>query len=357
MEVKNKVTVISFFIVIIGVFILNLFLEDKIISDTERRYLVKFSDVTFENMSTKLDEYISDQFIFREEFKVLKAYIEFDILQKQDNNDMFVYNGGIVKNEEISIASINKLTNKINEISNQHLEDMDVYYAIVPDKQNYVPNSYKYNTFNFDELENIVKSSVNSNVSYIDIYDTLHYDSYYKTDSHWRQENIIQTANLILNSMEIGSIDSTFEKHYVEKFEGVYYGQLQYNVENEDLVYLTSDVIENATVYNYETNKYVEVYDKTKLGSKDEYEIFLSGATPLLEINNDEATTEKELIIFRDSFGSSIVPLFIEKYEKITLVDLRYMSSILLEEYISFDNQDVLFMYSTVLFNNSGTIK
>ena len=40
-----------------------------------------------------------------------------------------------------------------------------------------------------------------------------------------------------------------------------------------------------------------------------------------------KADTEKELVIFRDSFGSSISPLLINYYSKITIIDNRYISS------------------------------
>ena len=47
----------------------------------------------------------------------------------------------------------------------------------------------------------------------------------------------------------------------------------------------------------------------------------------------------------------------VEGYKKITLVDIRYMHPNLLENYIEFNSQDVLFLYSTSVLNNSETIK
>ena len=85
--------------------------------------------------------------------------------------------------------------------------------------------------------------------------------------------------------------------------------------------------------------------------------MFLSGSKSLLTIENPNATTDKELIIFRDSFGSSIAPLLAEGYAKITLVDIRYMSPNMLGNFMEFTDQDVLFLYSTGVLNNSITIK
>ena len=59
-----------------------------------------------------------------------------------------------------------------------------------------------------------------------------------------------------------------------------------------------------------------------------------------------------------DSFGSAISPLFLEGYSKITLIDLRYVASQLLPEFVTFhENQDVLFLYSTSLLNSGMLLK
>ena len=62
-------------------------------------------------------------------------------------------------------------------------------------------------------------------------------------------------------------------------------------------------------------------------------------------------------IIFRDSFASSLAPLLLEEYSKISLVDLRYMRLEDLGQFIEFKGQDVLFLYSTLLINNSNVLK
>ena len=89
----------------------------------------------------------------------------------------------------------------------------------------------------------------------------------------------------------------------------------------------------------------------------DPYSYFLSGPSALITIETPNAASDKELILFRDSFGSAIAPLFLEEYARITLVDTRYIRSAFLGEYITFDNQDILFLYSTMLLNESATLK
>jgi len=46
-----------------------------------------------------------------------------------------------------------------------------------------------------------------------------------------------------------------------------------------------------------------------------------------------------------------------EQYAKITLVDIRYLSSTTLGKYLTFTDQDVLFLYSVPVLNHSDTLK
>ena len=153
------------------------------------------------------------------------------------------------------------------------------------------------------------------------------------------------------------NVSTQYEKIKVTDFKGVYASQLPIKTQNEPMYILTNKTLENCTVYNYESKKQTKVYDMEKKNSLDKYDIYLSGATPLLTIENLQKDNKKELIVFRDSYGSSLIPLLVEAYSKITVVDTRYISPKILGEYIEFNNQDVLFMYSTLVINNSTALK
>jgi hypothetical protein len=97
-----------------------------------------------------------------------------------------------------------------------------------------------------------------------------------------------------------------------------------------------------------------EVYDMEKAEGKDPYELFLSGNQPYVRITNPANPEGKRLVVFRDSFGSSIAPLLAQGYSEVILLDLRYLSSAFVGKVgIDFRNADVLFLYSTLLLNSS----
>ena len=128
-------------------------------------------------------------------------------------------------------------------------------------------------------------------------------------------------------------------------------------MEPDTLYLMENDLLSQCTVYDYETGKTGSVYDMTKLDSRDLYDVYLSGARALLTIENPNAGTDRELIVFRDSFGSSMVPLLLSDYGRVTLVDIRYIQPDLLGQFLDFHGQDVLFLYSTLVLNSSGALK
>ena len=195
--------------------------------------------------------------------------------------------------------------------------------------------------------------------THIDLTGALSAESYYRTDTHWRQEHLLNAAQTLCTAMGVTPFDSSsFTQTMLERpFYGVYYGQAALPMEPEALYIMENEILSQCKVFDHETGKYLDVYNSDMLQSKDLYDVFLSGAKSLLTIENPNATTDRELIIFRDSFGSSIAPLLVRDYAKVTLVDIRYLSSQVLNKFMEFHGQDVLFLYSTLVLNNSSTLK
>ncbi|MDD3171343.1 MAG: DHHW family protein, partial [Bacilli bacterium] len=205
-------------------------------------------------------------------------------------------------------------------------------------------------------------SILDENISlseYIDIFSCLNVDDYYLTDIHWRQDKLVKVTNQIFDGMNDSYriILEDYEIHKLSPFYGAYYGQFPLKVRPDELVYLTNETTEKALVYNYYTSSYTKVYDEEKIDSADGYSVYLEGPVPLITIENPLCDNDDELYIFRDSFGSSLAPLLIERYKKIYLIDLRYASEDLIAENIDYkEGQRVLFLYSTTIINNSSTL-
>ena len=296
-----------------------------------------------------------DNFYQRETFRKLKTSVELDIFKKQDVNKIYKYNDFLVEQiYPLDEKSATNLTNKINYIKDSYLNETNkIYYSIIPDKNYYTDNSHL--KLDYDKMQQIMENNLNG-LQYIDIFQDLNLDSYYYTDSHWKQEKLQNVAKTIAENMNF-SITQNYNEQKVATFKGVYAGQLPINTKEDEIKILVNDVIADANAYNYETKEQGGIYNFKKLTGYDKYDIYLSGATPLIEISNSNNKTNKTLVIFRDSYASSLAPLLTEGYSKITLVDTRYISPKILNEYVDFENADILFLYSTLVINNSMALK
>ena len=364
-KTKNIVLSLVFLVIIFGMFFINICKEQEDISLAERRKLAKFPEITLNsilkgNFSEDFENYTMDQFFYREAFRRLKANVEMKLLNKKDFNNIYEYNNTLIKQEyPLNEKSVLNIAKKINQINEKYLDKTNnIYFSIVPDK-NYYTDENKYLKLDYNKLEELMIKNLNT-MQYIDIFDCLDLSNYYYTDTHWKQEDLLGVANKIATEMKFNEyLKNNFQTIELTTFKGVYAGQFPLeNKNNKDTIQiLTNEEIEKAKVYNYDTKKESKVYDLNKLTANDKYDIYLSGASSILTIENSNSKAEKELIIFRDSFGSSLIPLFIEAYQKITVVDIRYINLNLLGEYIDFKNKDILFLYSTSIINNSESIK
>ncbi len=234
--------------------------------------------------------------------------------------------------------------------------DAKIYFAAIPDKNYFLAERYGYPALDYEEFIQKFADGMEY-AQTVGLTDVLTLESYYRTDIHWRQEAILPAAQRLAEAMGADWTDKFEAVTLDTPFCGVYCGQSALKLTPDALTYLTNDTLRACTVYDYETDTTLPVYDLDAAGGDDAYAIFLSGSKSLLTIENPNAGTERELVVFRDSFGSSLVPLLAEGYARITLVDIRYVAPERLGTWLTFSNQDVLFLYSTPVLNNSETLK
>lgn len=331
-------------------------------SVSERRPLAAFPAMNREaifsgSFMTGFEKYTLDQFPLRDQFRTVKAVTAFYILGQKDCNDIYIRDGFASKLEyPLNTDSIDYAASRFQFLYDRYMKDMKVYLSVIPDKNYFMAEKNGYPSIDYETLISDMRDRMEF-AEYIDITQLLELSDYYRTDSHWRQEKITDVAQQLAAEMG-ASVSAEYTVNQAEApFYGVYYGQSALPLPAENLYYLDNAVLKNCKVYDFETGAYVPVYAPDQAKGNDPYEMFLSGSKSLLTIENPGARTDKELIIFRDSFGSSIAPLLAEGYAKITLVDIRYISPNLLGRFIEFTDQDVLFLYSTSVLNNSITMK
>lgn len=335
-------------------------------SEAERRPLDQMPEITAEGIldgsfMTDFTSYSLDQFPLRDRFRQIKSLFHYYVMQQGDNNGIYIADGYAAKMEyPLKMPSVNYAVNRFQNIYNKYLAatGSKVYMAVVPDKGYYLAEANGYLSMDYETLFDAIRQGMPW-ATHIDLTDCLTVEDYYYTDTHWRQEKILPAAQKLCAAL--GVTVPQMEDFTVEQLErpfyGVYYGQAALPMDPETMYLLHSPAIDTSRVFDQETGKTGQVYNREKLTGKDLYDIYLSGARALLTIENPMASTDRELIVFRDSFGSSMIPLLLQDYKTVTVVDIRYLSSDFLGQFIDFHGQDVLFLYSTLLINSSSVLK
>ncbi|MDO5401306.1 MAG: DHHW family protein [Eubacteriales bacterium] len=333
---------------------------ERAVSEAERRPLAQMPAISGEAVLSgtfmdRFESYSLDQFPLRDGFRQLKSLFHYGVLGQRDVGGIYLTQGYAVKQEyPLREDSVAHALDRFRYLYDSYLQDCRVFAAVVPDKGYFLGGGNLQ--MDYERLLDMVRTGMPW-AEHIDLADTLTGQDYYRTDTHWRQERLLPTAQKIADALGVRVLEDTAPRELHRSFYGVYYGQAALPMAPDSLTILESGILDGCTVYDYETGKSGPVYDLARAEGRDPYEVFLSGPKSLLTIENPAADTDRELIVFRDSFGSALVPLLVRDYARVTLVDIRYVQSPTLGRFLDFRDQDVLFLYSTLVLNNSNTMK
>lgn len=360
---KSKVTVIIIGM-IYGMLTLACFLkEEKEYSLSERRKLAEKPVLSTESVLNgsymkQAEEHVTDQFPGRDLWRGLKAGFALNVMQKSDTNGIYEKDGYLCSMEyPMDKESMERAGTIFTGIYDKYLKETktNVYFSIIPDK-GYFLSDDKYLSMDYDYFFEEMYAQADF-AEPVPIHELLQFSDYYRTDSHWKQEEIIDVAEKLAEAMGI-KISAEYETRTLETpFYGVYYGQAALPVTPDEISYCTNEVLERCKTFDFENNREISIYDISKADGRDPYEMFFGGNISLATIENSIANTDKELVVFGDSFARSLLPLMAEGYTKITMIDIRYLPCAYVGNHVTFSNQDVLFLYSTSVLNNSITLK
>ncbi len=365
---KNQSMIKTFTIALLfgALSLISWFGPQKDFSESERRPLAEEPTLTIETVlagefQKEFELYSVDHFPLRDHFRRAKALFSSYVFGKKDNNGLFVSEGHLSKIEYPENKEMKEhAANRFRYLYESYLKDknVNIYLSVIPDKNYFLAEKNGYPSLDYSAFIADFKNQMEY-ASYIDVLPLLSIDDFYRTDSHWKQEEITDVAEFIGNAMGT-DVKSEYMVNVLDvPFSGVYLGQSALPFAPDTIRYLTNNMLTSCQVNYFDSGKAEpgEIYNMEKAHGKDPYEMFLSGTSALIEIENPNSKTDKELVVFRDSYASSLVPLLTAGYRKITVVDIRYLQSKFLGNFISFDNQDVLFLYSTTLLNNSMSLR
>jgi hypothetical protein len=307
------------------------------------------------------ETHAADTFVLREPLRSLRAFTLLDLWHLADKDGLYQGTAGAGKLDPLNTEAVTQSAQKIAYIATdlaKHTPNLHFYYAIIPDKSTY--DGHQAVGFNVEQAELLLAPTL-PHLTGLSLTDALEANDFYRTDLHWDQSALVREHG-VLEALQEGMGFSTpaypgYEYREAGSFEGVYPGQLALPFAPDVMSYLTNPTIEglSARYLDLASDRLVAgpIYDLEAFAARDPYDLFCRGAQPLVVFENPEASGERELYVFRDSYGSSLGPLLAQGYSRVTLIDLRYVDYRVLERYVSFaPGSDVLFCYSSQILNN-----
>ena len=358
---KRRASALVLALLIFGLSLFHLFLPDGALSTAERRRLQQLPALTWAGLrdgsfADDLETYLLDQFPLRSQFLALQGFFRLKLLGQSDLNGVYVDgNSAAELLSALDAEQVDYFCRKVHTVLALMTEQQKAYYAVIPDKGYYMAREQDLPVLDYDALMTQVRAGLDG-LTEIDLFSLLSLEDYYATDPHWKQASILPVADALLAAMDAGSAGTDWTAHDLSPFYGAYCGR-SLGLRPETLTYLTNAVTDGAVVHSAELQGDLPVYPTEKLSGIDGYDVFLHGAQAFVTLENPAAETDRELVIFRDSFGSSIAPLLLGSYARVTLVDLRYLDMRALPSLLTMEDQDVLFLYNTSLVNAAKILR
>lgn len=316
-----------------------------------KNYKDPVTGVEKESPIKQFENFTVDQFPLREFFRNIKVNFVLNVLGIKENNGYAEEDGSIAQIEtEFVPENVEHQLGRIEYIYEKYLieSDGEVYFCLIPDKTYFFGRDYGYPTRDYDALKAELERRF-PDMQKIEIFDKLTLEDYYKTDWHWAQHKLLGVQEALAEGLGI-TVSGEYVENVLSDFRGGYTDMSALYPNAEELIYLTNDILDSCTVYDYETNKTMGLYNFDLYESKVQYDFFLSGSRSLLRIDNPNAAEQREIVIFRDSFGANIIPLLAEGYSSIYVVDIRYIMPDVVPRVIGgFEGKDVLFLYSATV--------
>ena len=346
--------------------------EEKPFSENENRYLAEFPKLSFdsyldEKFMNGFDDWISDRFIWREDWIMVKNKAD-QITGKAEINGVFIENDTMMQVwNGYDGAVLEKNIKAINRFVTGH-PDIPTYFMLVPNAQEIYSDKLPPFAEVGDQKEfiDIFYSSLEGFAGTVDVYAGLEQNKdsyiYYRTDHHWTSYGAYlgySAAGAQLGYTPI-DISSFTVEHASYDFRGTLFSKTLDSGVTADIIdyYFLTQNEPAVKVYVYKDynassgqvtyTEYDSMYFRKYLDVKDKYSSFLGQNSPIVTVESENAKSDKSLLVIKDSYAHSLVPFLTKEYSKVTMLDLRYINADF-QTFVSLDDYDqILFLYNVI---------
>jgi len=344
--------------------LLNIVTPSKGVSQKENRTLAQFpkislSTITDGTFMKEFETFITDQFVFRNQFVSTKRRVEM-LSGKRENHEVLLCDEGYLIENTSSLTKANIKSNlkAIEDLAS--LKRYDITLAVLPTAYEIMDHTLpafayvdEYGAF-YDTVKENIKSK-DIKVADIGAYLKKNRDKYlyYRTDHHQTAHGSFYSYTALGDYLDYEPHDAKDFK--VDKVASEFYGTMWSNsgfagADPDDIYrYTLKDSYKHEVSYPSDGGKMNSLYDDSMLRGKDKYAYYLGGNHALTVIKSD-CPSKKRLAVIKDSYAHSIVPFLANHYGEIYMIDLRYYNDDVLEYLYNSGVKEVLVLYNQNTF-------
>ncbi|MDM8211463.1 DHHW family protein [Mediterraneibacter glycyrrhizinilyticus] len=360
-----------FIILLFLVMIINVIVPDREESELENR---AFEQRPRFNLTTILsgdfmeqwEKYLSDQFAGRDTWRSLKVSLD-RLGGARKENDIYIGKDGQLM-EDIEVPDDGRLEANLTAIRDfaETYEDIPVTMMLVPDAACILNDSLPAFARVEDQRQmfSMAERKLGDTVNWVDTVSILNNHKseklYYKTDHHWTTQGAFYVFQDAAETLGIeGDVSDDFVSYTVtDSFNGVLAASSGVGLDEMEQIDIYAPTGgDDDVVVNYvdEGRKTTSLYDSSKLETRDKYGVFLGGNTSVVDIRT-VSTSQKRLLVVKDSFADCFIPFLAPYYREIVVVDPRYYSGTMQDIMDSYRITDALILYSGNTFFTDNNI-
>lgn len=350
------------FILLLFVFMLvNIAVPDREISEEENRVLetrpsLSMGTVMNGDFMEQWENYQSDQFAGRDFWRSFKVALD-RLGGARMENGVYIGKGGQLM-EEIEVPDDGQLEANLSAIRQftEDWPDIRTTVMLIPDAACILSDSLPAFAAVEDQrqLFGVAEQRLGDSVNWVDTVSILNNHTsdklYYKTDHHWTTQAAFYVFRESASSLGIeGEVGDGFVSYTVsDDFNGVLAAKSGIGLSEKETIDIYAPTQgDDDVVLSYvdEGRKTTSLYDSSKLETRDQYSVFLGGNASVIDIKT-VSSSQKRLLVLKDSFANCFIPFLAPYYREIVVVDPRYCSGTMEDIMDTYRITDALVLYS-----------
>ena len=252
--------------------------------------------------------YFLDHFAFKEKLAGANAIMQAKLFNVSSEDDVIIGNDGWLyytatlddfqHNNSVSERQLYSMAHNM-KLMQEYVElfGKQFVFTIAPNKNSLygknMPANYKYKVSEKSDAERFIPYLESEGVNYVDLYSLFNEEDevlYYKQDSHWTEKGAVLVYNELLDSVSVN--------HY------------RYDDVNPEVSY---DYIGDLASMLYASS--AEGEEKLTYIKENKYSYVAGEDVTDMLINTYNPSGCGSLLMYRDSFGNSLLPYFANAYE------------------------------------------